>query len=563
MSETERGDSAQVRSDERGKSRRAARTGWPWSLGLLVFGFGSIAGFLLAVSGLELVQEWTGIFLIVCLSVLIFIAATGLILFIFHKPLLRRLFGFAQTQLELFSEPLTEVARGAIERDAGRTTDAAQDLVAMVLARYSWVTTRKWIIGSLTALIAAMAALAGTAMLFQQNVLLEEQSRKIDSQIILADQSVQLAEAARNAGLVAEIINIAEELGATLEEKQAKKGGGRNTVPVLDPETELTEGLISRILAASFATKPYRYLDFGYQSTSNEQALVAALAERKDEFPWIWERLPEHLRFDPRVQEPRLISRPQSPEKGQLLSVLTSAGVREYVFLNNRGLDLSFADARGIKLLVVSFSHGVMRFADLSFATVRESDFAGSFLDNIKFRSAQFRDVSFASIDGADAKPPFTNSLARFMTFLSGADFYASYHYLTDFSGVNALFANFDKSLLVKPKFGGAFLSGTSFRGAALIDPDFAGATIDLVDFDGALVLGADFLDKVAADSAYGFKREIYSLREITDTERTDLTGIRDLPEGTEVLGMIGERAFFAVVRNGELRLPEGARIEQ
>jgi len=78
-------------------------------LGMLIFVFGTAAGFLLAFSGLGLIEDTAGIILLAFLCILIFIGAFGLMVVIFRKPLLRRLFGFAETQLELFSEPLARV----------------------------------------------------------------------------------------------------------------------------------------------------------------------------------------------------------------------------------------------------------------------------------------------------------------------------------------------------------------------------------------------------------------------------------------------------------------------
>lgn len=64
------------------------------------------------------------------------------------------------------------MTEGAVQRDPTAAVAAARELVQLAPARYSWVTARRWIVASLTALIAAMAELAGTALLFKQNQLL-------------------------------------------------------------------------------------------------------------------------------------------------------------------------------------------------------------------------------------------------------------------------------------------------------------------------------------------------------------------------------------------------------
>ena len=219
------------------------------SLGMLIFGFGAAAGFMFAFTGLGLVDNAADVLVIVLGIAMIFLGVFGLLFFLFRKRIFRRVFGFAEAQLEMFASPLQGVAQGAIDRDPKAATMAARELVQMSLARFAWISTRRWIVGSLTALIAAMAALAGTALLFQQNTLLESQNARIDTQIaqieeqtLLANYTVQLAEAARNAQLVVEITEIAGELGRALDRQSDGDGTVVSAVPVLDP-LELDRGL--------------------------------------------------------------------------------------------------------------------------------------------------------------------------------------------------------------------------------------------------------------------------------------------------------------------------------
>ena len=149
--------------------------GAPVAFGALLFGFGLAAGVLLAFSGFGLLQDSAGMIITVFLSSIFVLTLVGAILMLFRRPLLRRVFGVADTQLQRFADPLAEVAEGAVARDPLRATGAARDLVRLTLARYAWLSTRRWIVASLTGLIAAMAALAGTALLFKQNELLAVQ----------------------------------------------------------------------------------------------------------------------------------------------------------------------------------------------------------------------------------------------------------------------------------------------------------------------------------------------------------------------------------------------------
>ena len=138
-----------------------------WSL--LFFAFGIAAGLLIAFAGFGYVADSAGAVIAAFLVVRPEMVAPAL-------------------QMELFARPLALVAERAAERDATGATAAARDLVALALARYAWITTRRWIVASLTALIAAMAALAGTALLFQQNRLIEAQSA------LLVEQNARVTE---------------------------------------------------------------------------------------------------------------------------------------------------------------------------------------------------------------------------------------------------------------------------------------------------------------------------------------------------------------------------------
>ena len=211
-------------------------------LSVLVFGFGIAAGLLIAFTGFGFLQDSAAIVVTVFLSALLVVGMVGGLLVLLRRPLWRKVFGVADAQIEHFAAPLARVAEGAVQRDPNAAVAAAfiisthrdkvvqrdpnaavaaaRELVQLALARYSWVTARRWIVASLTALIAAMAALAGTALLFKQNQplevqagLLAQQNQKIDLQNLLAAQNVQLAEAQRNSALAVEITQIAIAIG--------------------------------------------------------------------------------------------------------------------------------------------------------------------------------------------------------------------------------------------------------------------------------------------------------------------------------------------------------------
>ncbi|MEP2532062.1 pentapeptide repeat-containing protein [Shimia sp.] len=537
------------------------------SLGLLVFGFGVAAGFLIAFSGLGVLEDAAGILLLVFLTVLMFISALGLVLFLFRKPLMRRLFGLAQTELEGFAEPLAEVARGAVDRNPQRATDAARDLVHMALARYAWISTRRWIIGSLTALIAAMAALAGTALLFRQNELLQDQSElfaeqnvRIDQQIELDRYTVQLAEAARNAQLVVEITAIATELGQAVDRAMIRQGvpetgtglrSVESVVPVLDPLQDLDLGLIMRIAAASRATRPYRFLRGGIATEDQSAILKDALARRKEDLPQTWAALSAGFGWDGEVANSLdLVDRPASPERGQLLTALLQSGVRDTEVLSFYGLDLSYAYAHGLLLPDVSAQAARLAYADLSYSQMLETDFGGASLTGARLRNTFLKDVSFASVPGSEIRPPYSKDLAFYNTNMAGVDFHDAHLLRPDFSNIDGLAVQFDGATLVEPQFQDARISAGTFRGTVLLAPEFVGTDLRSVDFDGAIIDGADALDRIAAEAAEGsFKRARFEQSPITLEDALQVTSLYTVMGYEELQTRVADRGLFRIKR--------------
>lgn len=548
-------------------------------IGLLIFGFGAAAGFLIAFSGLGVIDDMLGITMLVFLVVLVFIGAFGAVVFLFRKPLMRRLFGFAETQLELFSRPLAEVARSAINRDPLSATEAARDVVHMALARYAWLSTRRWVITSLTALIAAMAALAGTALLYKQNVLLEEQrdlmvaqnahiaaqNTQIDQQIALAQTQetlsryqVQLAEAARNAQLVVAISDIAAELGRALDRAMAKQAALMgdetrdyiNTVPVLDPLLDLDLGLIMRIGSASQAAKPYRFLETGTLA-QDQPAVLREAMERRSDLPATLAIMAEGLGWKARPEETlKLNDRPASPERGQLLRALASAGIHNFEMLSFYQLDLSYAHAPAIQLNLSSFQVAELSYADFTLGTMIESDFGAASLVSTRFRRALIRDTSFSSIPGDRIRPPYGGGIDIYPTNLAGTDFSGAYVLDSGFREVNGTAAIFDGAALIGCDFGAAGIAASTFIGALLVDPVFDGADLRSVDFDRAIVAGEDFLTLTAAAAAPGtFIAERYRLDKATleDAFALEPLFLHDAPE--PFLERLAGRGLYRVTR--------------
>lgn len=548
------------------------------SMTVLAFVFGIAAGVLLAFSGYAVLEETTSVLLTVFLTAIFLITLVGALAYILRRPILRMMFGVATTQLELFSKPINEVAEGAFLRDVQRVTAATRLLVQLTLARYAWMVTRRWIVASLTGLIAAMAALAGTALLFKQNeliasqsALLEEQNAKVALQTDLLIQDVQLAEAARNAEIAVEITNIAQLMGDAMLSAEARaqraatatgqpiRGGANSFRPVLNPWLDLGKPLLMRITSASRAAKPYRFLAPRLTAHDTSDKLRVAMAARRDDLPTSYAQMSRTWGWTDPPEVDVLIDRPASPERAQLLQVLMSAGLGDYEMLNMFGLDLSFAYATDTDLLNLSMQGAQLSYATFDRAQIIEADFAGAALENTRFRNARLVDVLFRGVPFRAAKAPYTRDEDYlFATALNGADFSGSMLQGVDMSTLNGSAMRLDGAALNGVDFSGSDLSASTFRGAILLDATFDGTALRSVEFDGAYVFREDFLDHLAETAEAGsFVPDRFRLVPATmdDVFRT-VIAFSQLTPG-QVADVTGSEAVWRVERTRPFEAPE------
>jgi uncharacterized protein YjbI with pentapeptide repeats len=476
---------------------------------ILFFGFGIAAGILIAFSGIGYLEDSAALIATVFLSALLVILLLGIILFAARRKIWERVFGFAEVQIEQMATPLAGIAESAIARDPAGATTAARDLVALALARYSWITARRWIITSLTALIAAMAALAGTALLFKQNQLiaiqsglLTEQNARIAEQTGLLSQQVQLAEADRNAQIAAGITQIAAELGTVVDRvgKEFETSMGKPMPNIFNAiqTTDLSRALVLRITSTSRAAKPYRFLDLGLRADSTYDKTRIAAERRRRELPNTYARLAHYFGWKDTNPDVHLIDRPASPERGQLLSALLGAGLINLESLNVAGLDLSFAHLLNANFILVTAQNSILDNADFTGSHFRFSDLGGAALENTRFVSCVIRDSTFAEVGADRILKPYDASKAPLSTRANGSDFSFAYITETAFTKALLLAANFDGALLVKTDFTNADLGIATFRNTILIAPVFKGANLKSADFDGAIMFGNSVLADLA-----------------------------------------------------------------
>ena len=528
---------------------------------VMFFVFGTAAGFLLAFSGFGFLEDSAGVIAGVFLVALSVIALSGIALFLLRNRILTRLFGIAGAQIDVIAGPLADVAQGAARRDPEQAAQSARRLIQVALARYAWLATRRWIMTSLTALIAAMAALAGTALLFKQNALLAEQNTRISQQTTLLDAQtqlltldIQLSEAARNAALAVEVTSVAALLGEAIDRVAAAHaddpGIEAGVVPVLDPRTDLDRSVLFRIIAVSQALRPYRFLDPGFNEADDDDLMRHAMAARRDILPAAWARMAVQNGWSEPGAAAGLIDRPASPERGQLLRVMLGNGLRDLELPGFYGLDLSFAYARGLDVAGASMQNADLAYADLTDGHIVQTDLRGAVLANARFRRAQVLRARLDALPGTEARAPYaTDQLSAYVTRLTGADFSGALIVDSNFSGADAVASLFDNALVVSADFSVTALGGASFRNAVLVAPVWDGAQLNSGDFDGAVLFGADPLADLEQRAAPGtFRPDRYRAAPVT--LETALAGMRwASPDLATLQALVGDSPGWRLIR--------------
>ena len=169
-----------------------------------------------------------------------------------------------------------------------------------------------------------------------------EQNARIAEQTPLLSQDVQLAKAARIAKLAVEITQTAAEPGQVLHrvaaDYQASVGKPMEALFNAIQTRDLSRALILPITSVSPATRPYRLLDLGVRAQAIRDRTRSAVQRRQAGLPDTCARIGGSSGWIEGWTEPdadaRLIDRPASPDRGQLLSVLLGAGLFNLRSLN-------------------------------------------------------------------------------------------------------------------------------------------------------------------------------------------------------------------------------------
>jgi uncharacterized protein YjbI with pentapeptide repeats len=492
---------------------------------LLVFVLGVAMGFPAATLGVGfLVDNAAPVLGGLMAGLIVVIAFTGIVI-AYRRRIWSALFRRGEVEAERLAGPIADVARFVAEHKIPEAMTSARDFAELAVARYAWIMTRRWMLATVTALVVAIAALAGAALLFQQNqllrdqsALLAEQNQRISDQTTLMQAQIQLGEAQRSTAIVPEILAIGEALG----EETARLAEDGRPEQVFSA-AELSNALRARIIAATNSARPYRHLVSANAELNEIEILITAIGRRTD-LPGTLEQYRQWQETQPMARPLAELGRPTddltdrevSPERGQIITLLYNSGIRDTADLTFAGADFSFAELRQPRLVDMSFRHAMLRFADFSGVAIDGVDFRAGLLDHIRFHGSVVTNAVFDSVPAAELEAPYAPlpGAPLWLTEMNGADFAGAAISNSSFRNVSGIGANFDGALLMAADFTGAELGAGTFRDAVLYDCVFDGTGLASVDFDGAIVFGGAFLEDLAA-AASTFTADRFTLEEL------------------------------------------------
>ncbi len=435
-------------------------------MALLVFLLGLVVGFPAATLGIGFFVDNAAPVVAAMLAVLILVLVGVGFVIVYRRRIWNAVFQRGQVEAEGLIAPLTDVIRHVVEHKADNAIGSARELGELVVARYAWVMTRRWMLATVTTLVVTIAALAGAALLFQQNqllrdqsILLAQQNDRIGEQTTLLQAQIQLGEAQRSTAIVPEILAIGAAIG---QETTALAADGRTTASF--SAAELSDALRARIVAATNAARPYRHAQSPLSELTEAELTAAAVARRTDlpvvraDYDAVQAQQPGARPLSELgVATGQLTDRESSPERGQLISLLYNSRILDTEVLTFAGADFSFSELRQPTLAGMSFRHAMLRFADFSRVQVRNVDFRGGLLDHIRFLGSRVVGSDFSALEASEVVAPFTpeSNGAQTPSQMHGADFTSAFINETAFRSAWLVAANFDAAFVGLGRFHG------------------------------------------------------------------------------------------------------------
>ncbi len=408
-------------------------TGTPFSVRNLLPGLA--IGVLLGIAGvLTYLNHFQGITkALYTVTIISFgvIVLSFLIVFVFRQFITQKILGENSVgdflnDAQAVSDTVTDqLASKVLVNVAPETSERVRKVLPRLANWFIWGRLRNWWWNWFLGIFVSLGGITGTMLLMNQNELLKNQNALIQHQM-------SLEEANRRSALIVLMSNIMDKVDNEIEEQ--KRSNPEDTVFRLSPS------IVGQIVALSHSFKPYRYLEGD-----------------------------------------SLISKPLSPERGQLLITITRLPLDTSIFRqiysssNFTFSDLPFADFEGMFLKGMDLSNSNLQGANLSHTNIAESILTAANLQDAF--------IYYANLEGAILyEANLRHTLWRGGIFrnanFSKADLRDAEIRDADLEGLNFEETILNRSNLYYLNFKGATLRGADLSEAAVSEVDFSNANL-------------------------------------------------------------------------------------
>ena len=386
-----------------------------WSRTIVALLIGILIGAVISLTGLSTLADHLMPLIVGFVVFVLFMAGVAFLLVQNKEKILHKLFGVSDTDLADVKDNAQYFFINAWNKEFPAAKENFNALFTKVLAWYSWMGFRRWVLTIFQMLFVGFGGLLGTMLLYNQNKLLVQQNQLLQSQNYRLDQQTYLQEADRRSSLIFLMGNLLDAM-----DQELKSDVGQPGVRDLSPQ------IIGRVVALSKSLRPYRYL-----------------------------------------QGDSLVAHEISPERGQLLISIVNSQIDNSSLLRIfQFADFSFADLQdavlsGEFLSGINLNHSNLIGATLDETDLSRADLSGANLYDAVFARANLREARFRQSN-------LTNAYFE-SADLSQANFY----------GATMRGSNLAGAKLQRTHFTNADLSGSNLFGATLQRTGFDQAILD------------------------------------------------------------------------------------
>jgi uncharacterized protein YjbI with pentapeptide repeats len=465
------------------------------------------------------------------------IVVTFLLVFVFRQIITRKILGENSVgdflnDAQAVSDTVTDqLAQNILVNVPFETRERVRKVLPQLASWFIWGRLRNWWWNWILGIFVSLGGLAGTMLLMNQNELLNNQNTLIQRQM-------SLEEASRRSALVVLMSNIMDKVDREIEDQKK-----RNT---LDTVFSLSPSLIGQIAALSHSFKPYRYLD-------GDTLITKPLSPERGQLLITLTRLPLDTSIFRQIYRSSNFAYADLPSanfEGMFLKGVNLSGADLSKAVLNRA-DLSEAVLSGAVLNETDLSNAVLSRADLSNAVLREAGLSGADLVNAHLSGAQFVGASLmvAHLMNIYMKGGTLSGTDLSEADLSGAE-------LTDV----ILDANFERANLRNTLLNDLDFNRTSLYGADLSEARLSYVNLTKVDLTLTDLKNADFW-WVNLKRANVNIRQMESVRslhecEIHDSITTELlkTNPQLFKRGEEIMKEALEHELQEVLKDGKVK---------